>query len=298
MMPCQHDTLGRFREISVNFPGFWTHAGHMAPRIRLHYPRIPLRCLLLPLAVKFDVSSQHGVHPRLITLTLGFEPLDDFRVDPQGDISLRGPATGDDGITPHLGGDLRRVLVDDDVLIPHRLDALPVGLCLPPSLKFLEFFGRISNDLGTWHCKPSFPFVWRAGTKCPRRNRLAANAGPLPCPDASTRSPTSSSPSPYSRALNRYPMIRIPIPTTPAKVAIKRTLRTFRRMIISGRDSPITDIMNASTVPRAAPFPRRACTTGMMLAALEYMGMPITTASGTDHHAPDPMIPAMKFSGT
>src|SRR3990172_4559761 len=179
MMPCQHDTLGRFREISVNFPGFWTHAGHMAPRIRLHYPRIPLRCLLLPLAVKFDVSPQHGVYPCLITFPLGFEPLDDFRVDPQGDISLRGPAADDDGIPPHLGGDLRRVLVDEDVLIPHRLDALPVGLCLPPSLKFLEFFGRVPNDLGTRHCKTSFPFVWRVGTNCPLSSCTPGRAPPL-----------------------------------------------------------------------------------------------------------------------
>ena len=54
--------------------------------------------------------------------------------------------------------------------------------------------------------------------------------------------------------LKRYPTIRIPTPTTPANVAIRRTLRTFRRMIISGRESPITDIMNARTVPSAAPF--------------------------------------------
>jgi len=32
---------------------------------------------------------------------------------------------------------------------------------------------------------------------------------------------------------------------------------------------------HARTVPRAAPFSMRAWTTGMMPAALEYMGMPI-----------------------
>src|SRR4030067_3340043 len=114
MLPCQHDTLGRFKKISVNLPGFWTHAGHMAPRIRLHYPRMPLRCLLLPLAVKFDVSPKPGVQPRLITLPLGFEPLDDFRVDPQGDIALRGPAAGGDGTPPHPGGALPSALADVD----------------------------------------------------------------------------------------------------------------------------------------------------------------------------------------
>ena len=82
------------------------------------------------------------------------------------------------------------------------------------------------------------------------------------------------------------------------KVPISRTLSTLRRMIISGRDKAMTDIMNASTVPRAAPLPKRASTTGMMPAALEYMGTPMTTARGTDHQTPLPMIDAMNPSGT
>ena len=65
------------------------------------------------------------------------------------------------------------------------------------------------------------------------------------------------------------------------KVAMRRGLRTLRKMIISGRDRAITDIMNAKTVPRAAPFSSRACTTGIMPAALEYMGIPINTDAGT-----------------
>ena len=60
----------------------------------------------------------------------------------------------------------------------------------------------------------------------------------------------------------------------------------------------MTAIMNASTVPSAAPLPSRACTTGIIPAALEYMGMPMATASGTAHHAPRPMMEAMKPSGT
>ena len=36
---------------------------------------------------------------------------------------------------------------------------------------------------------------------------------------------------------------------------------------------------------------------GMMPAAFEYMGMPISTASGTLHQAPAPMMDAMKFCG-
>ena len=92
--------------------------------------------------------------------------------------------------------------------------------------------------------------------------------------------------------------MRMPNATMPKNVAIRRGFKTFRRMIASGRDRPITAIMNASTVPSAAPFPSSACTIGMMLAALPYIGTPISTASGTDHHEPLPMIEAMKFSGT
>ena len=69
-------------------------------------------------------------------------------------------------------------------------------------------------------------------------------------------------------------------------------------MMVSGNDRPMTDIMKANTVPSAAPFPNNACTTGMIPAAFEYMGMPISTANGTDHQALLPMIDAMKFCGT
>ena len=61
-------------------------------------------------------------------------------------------------------------------------------------------------------------------------------------------------------------------------------------MIISGSESAVTDIMKASTVPSAAPLPINASTTGRMPAAFEYIGMPITTAAGTDHQASRPMI--------
>ena len=69
-------------------------------------------------------------------------------------------------------------------------------------------------------------------------------------------------------------------------------------MIISGSDSAITDIMKASTVPSAAPLPSSASTTGMMPAALEYIGMPSSTAAGTDHQASRPMISASRLGGT
>ena len=75
-------------------------------------------------------------------------------------------------------------------------------------------------------------------------------------------------------------------------------LRTFLRMIVSGSERAMTLIMKASTVPSAAPFSSSACTMGMMPAAFEYMGMPNSTASGTLHQVPAPMMPAMKSCGT
>ena len=65
-------------------------------------------------------------------------------------------------------------------------------------------------------------------------------------------------------------------------------LSTLRRMITSGSESPMTAIMKASTVPSAAPFSSSAWTTGMMPAALEYIGTPMSTASGTATRPPCP----------
>jgi len=89
-----------------------------------------------------------------------------------------------------------------------------------------------------------------------------------------------------------------PDATTATKTAISFTLSTLRRMIISGSDKAITDIMKARTVPRAAPLPSSASTTGMMPAAFEYIGTPSSTAAGTDHQASAPMIRDSNSAGT
>ena len=68
-------------------------------------------------------------------------------------------------------------------------------------------------------------------------------------------------------------------------------------MIISGAERAMTLIMKARTVPSAAPLASRAWTTGMMPAALEYMGTPSSTAAGTAHQTPLPMNDAMKSCG-
>lgn len=41
-----------------------------------------------------------------------------------------------------------------------------------------------------------------------------------------------------------------------------------------------------------------ASTTGIIPAAFEYMGMPISTPAGTDHQASRPVIEASRFEGT
>ena len=73
----------------------------------------------------------------------------------------------------------------------------------------------------------------------------------------------------------------MPTATTPENSAISLGFITFFRIMNSGKDKAVTAIMNASVVPKAAPLPSSACTTGMMPAALEYIGTPISTASDT-----------------
>ena len=46
------------------------------------------------------------------------------------------------------------------------------------------------------------------------------------------------------------------------------------------------------------PFSIRTLTIGIIPAALEYIGTPSITATGTDHHALFPINTAIKFSGT
>ena len=48
----------------------------------------------------------------------------------------------------------------------------------------------------------------------------------------------SPPPPPQSSALKRNPTTRMPVPTTETKTAMRRGVRTFRRMTISGRRWP------------------------------------------------------------
>ena len=95
-----------------------------------------------------------------------------------------------------------------------------------------------------------------------------------------------------------YPTIKIPNVTTPTNVASNLIVRTFRRMIISGKDNPITDIIKASAVPNGTPFSINTLTIGMIPAAFEYKGTPIRTDNGTEYQADFPIREAMNSSGT
>ena len=61
----------------------------------------------------------------------------------------------------------------------------------------------------------------------------------------------------------------IPVATTPTKARMSCHFRTFFKMIISGKDKAITDIIKASAVPRETPFSSKTLTIGMIPAAFE-----------------------------
>ncbi len=85
----------------------------------------------------------------------------------------------------------------------------------------------------------------------------------------------------------------IPMPTIPINAMIKGSFKTFLRIIISGRDKPMTAIIKAREVPSEAPFSIRTETMGIIPAALEYKGIPISTDKGTLNQADLPMREAI-----
>ena len=57
------------------------------------------------------------------------------------------------------------------------------------------------------------------------------------------------------KALNKYPIIIIPADTIPTNIASNFLLTTLLNIIIDGRESAVTAIINESTVPIPTPFP-------------------------------------------
>lgn len=98
--------------------------------------------------------------------------------------------------------------------------------------------------------------------------------------------------------LNKYPVKIIPIPTTPAKIKINLGFIIFLRIINSGNDKAVTDIIKESAVPIATPFSVNALTKGIIPAALEYKGIPTKAERGTAYQLPAPTNFAKKPEGT
>ena len=73
----------------------------------------------------------------------------------------------------------------------------------------------------------------------------------------------------------------MPRATIPKKRAIIRICKIRLRIIASGRLKAVTAIINANAVPIAIPLAVSASTIGIIPAALEYIGIPSTTATIT-----------------
>ena len=76
----------------------------------------------------------------------------------------------------------------------------------------------------------------------------------------------------------------IPIANMPTKAKISFNFKTFFKIISSGSDMPITDIIKARAVPSGTPFSINEKATGTAPAVQEYRGTPIKTDNGTAYH--------------
>ena len=90
------------------------------------------------------------------------------------------------------------------------------------------------------------------------------------------------------------------IDTASIAMNITRSLgfNTFRSIIISGTDSAVTAIIKARAVPIGIPLSINTATKGIIPAALEYNGTPISTAMGTAKGLPGPAYVRRKSEGT
>jgi len=98
--------------------------------------------------------------------------------------------------------------------------------------------------------------------------------------------------------LKRKPTIKMPEATIATNAAMSCHFRTFFKIIISGSESAITDIIKASAVPSETPLSISTLTIGIIPAAFEYIGTPSKMASGTPYQFPSPSRELMKSSGT
>ena len=62
----------------------------------------------------------------------------------------------------------------------------------------------------------------------------------------------------YNKMFSKYPTMIIPIPMIPTKVRMNCNFKTLFKIINSGSDIAITDIIKARAVPRGTPFSIKA----------------------------------------
>ena len=92
-------------------------------------------------------------------------------------------------------------------------------------------------------------------------------------------------------------MIIIPTVTKAIKSPNNFFFTTFESMIIEGRDSAVTDIINDRAVPRPTPFATNASAIGKVPNISAYIGIPTIVAIKTEYHLSLPKIEFIIFSG-
>ena len=75
----------------------------------------------------------------------------------------------------------------------------------------------------------------------------------------------------------------MPVAMIAIKVRINGSFKTFFKMISSGSEIAITDIIKASAVPNGTPFSINAQAIGTAPGEQAYSGIPIKTANGTEY---------------
>ena len=92
-------------------------------------------------------------------------------------------------------------------------------------------------------------------------------------------------------------MMMMPTVTTLTKTPSNLGLTTFFSIIIDGRESAVTPIMNDNAVPRPTPFKTNASATGRVPKISAYIGTQTNVAMSTEYHLSCPSTAEMMDSG-
>jgi len=88
----------------------------------------------------------------------------------------------------------------------------------------------------------------------------------------------------YSKALNTYPIMIIPIVQYPINTLNNFGFTTCFNIIIEGKDNVVTPIINERTVPSPTPLATKASAIGKVPNISAYIGTPIKVAIRTEYH--------------